>query len=54
MQTIYFLLTAKDFVDKEFQPRFLFVFLCGSSFGSSWLKRIFSSKNKNLITFFPG
>jgi hypothetical protein len=33
------LLTAKDFVYKEFQPGFLCVFLCGFSFGSSWLMK---------------
>jgi hypothetical protein len=44
------LLTAKDFVDKEFQPRFLFFFLCDSSFGSSWLiKKYFSVNIKTLL-----
>jgi hypothetical protein len=46
------LLTAKDFVDKEFQPRSLCVALCGSSFGSSWLLRISSCENKNFIAIF--
>jgi hypothetical protein len=36
-------LTAKDFVDKEFQPGFLCVALYGSFFGSSWLM-------KNILT----
>jgi hypothetical protein len=30
-------LTAKDFVDREFQPGFLCVALYGSFFGFSWL-----------------
>jgi hypothetical protein len=46
------LLTAKDFVDKEFQPKFLCDALCGSSFGSSWLQRITPIENKNFIAFF--
>jgi hypothetical protein len=46
------LLTAKDCVDKEFQPKFLCDALCGSSFGSSWLQRITPNKNKNFIAFF--
>jgi hypothetical protein len=45
------LLTAKDFVYKEFQQGFLFVFLCDSSFGFSWLSRIFSCENKNFYFF---
>jgi hypothetical protein len=46
------LLTAKDFVDKEFQPKFLCDALYGSSFGSSWLQTITPNKNKNFIAFF--
>jgi hypothetical protein len=49
---IYHLLTAKDFVDSEFLPGFLCVALCGSSFGSSWLRRIFYWENKSFIAFF--
>jgi hypothetical protein len=44
------LLTAKDFVDKEFQPGFLCVALCGFSFGSSWLiRRYFNLNIKTLL-----
>jgi hypothetical protein len=37
-ESLKYLQTAKDFVDLEFQPGFLCVSLCGSSFGFSWLK----------------
>ena len=37
LRRIQYFLTPKDFVDKEFQPRFLCVALYGFSFGSSWL-----------------
>jgi hypothetical protein len=43
-------LTAKHFVEIEFLPGFLFVALCGSSFGSSSLiKNTLITKIKSLL-----